>query len=132
MGVKSTKNFIVSNAVENILAGAISLCPPPLERGLQWFLAAISPCAVPKVRDRGEPDYRNKADFGRVPAYLSEIKREIAEEKEFIATVLAEQSATHSGPRVPSLLLFLWASVCVCWAPVMFAGAGRGKQFRRV
>jgi hypothetical protein len=64
------------------------------------ILLAILCHTVPKVRERGEPDYRHKADFGKVPAYLSEIKREIAEEKEFIATVLAEQSATHSGPRV--------------------------------
>jgi len=51
MGLKSNKNFIVSNAVENILA------PPK---------------TIP-TKSR----YRNKKDYGKVPQYLKKIKENI-------------------------------------------------------
>ena len=74
---------------------------------------------MPKVREVGEPDYRNKADFGKVPAYLSEIKREIAEEKEFIATMLAGASAADPGPRVRPLLAWVMAGLLLGAANLM-------------
>mmetsp|Transcript_82784 Transcript_82784/g.200643 ORF Transcript_82784/g.200643 Transcript_82784/m.200643 type:complete len:265 (+) Transcript_82784:180-974(+) len=64
-GLKTSKNFVVSNAVENILA-------------------------APQPRPAAEPDYLRKSDFGKTPAYLGEVKQEIEQEKEFIRTMLAE------------------------------------------
>ena len=58
MGLKSNKNFIVSNAVENILA------PPK---------------TIPQKRN-----YREKKDYGRVPAYLNQIKENIQTEYQTI------------------------------------------------
>lgn len=55
----SSKNFIVANAVENILA---------------------SPRRVPTVRK----DYIHKEDYGQVPQYLEHVKRDIAEELNYI------------------------------------------------
>lgn len=66
-GLKTSKNFVVSNAVENILA-------------------------APQPRPAAEPDYLRKSDFGKAPAYLSEVKQEIEQEKEFIRTMLAEDA----------------------------------------
>lgn len=74
MGVKSQKNFVVANAVENILA-------------------------APRVVERGEPDYLRKADYGRVPEYLSDVRAEIAAEQEFIEGMIAAQSAVYTGPE---------------------------------
>jgi len=54
MGLKSNKNFIVSNAVENILA------PPKTIPGNNY--------------------YRNKKDYGKVPEYLKQIKDNIQTE----------------------------------------------------
>eukprot|EP01016_Furgasonia_blochmanni_P036554 TRINITY_DN4189_c0_g1_i5.p3 TRINITY_DN4189_c0_g1~~TRINITY_DN4189_c0_g1_i5.p3 ORF type:complete len:140 (-),score=20.36 TRINITY_DN4189_c0_g1_i5:349-768(-) len=58
MGLKSHKNYIVANAVENILSTAK---------------------AIPK-----EPSYLNKKDFGKVPEYLKRIKDSINREYETI------------------------------------------------
>jgi len=58
MGLKSNKNFIVSNAVENILA------PPK---------------TIP-TKSR----YRNKKDYGKVPQYLKKIKENINTEYQTI------------------------------------------------
>ena len=74
-GVKSTKNFVVANAVENILA-------------------------APKVVDRGQPDYLRKSDFGKVPAYLKEVQREIEAENEFIEGMIREHTEADAGPMV--------------------------------
>jgi hypothetical protein len=76
-GLKSEKNFVVANAVENILA-------------------------VPKRAEPTEPDYLRKADFGKVPAYLAEVKKELEAEKEFVDQMLAEQDAVD-GPRMREL-----------------------------
>ena len=58
MGLKSNKNFIVSNAVENILA------PPK---------------TIPQ-----KTNYRNKRDYGKVPEYLKQIKENIQTEYQTI------------------------------------------------
>merc|ERR1712216_631840 len=39
---------------------------------------------VPRVPARERPDYINKADYGQVPAYLAQVKDEIARENEMI------------------------------------------------
>lgn len=59
MGIKTTKNFITANAVEAILT-------------------------APKNRVQLEPNYSRKEDFGKVPAYLTQVKEEIRRENEMI------------------------------------------------
>jgi len=71
MGLKTAKNFITANAVETILQ-------------------------VPSLRGRPESDYLNKADYGKVPAYLSEVKAEIRQENEMIDAYVREQMGLHS------------------------------------
>mmetsp|Transcript_26509 Transcript_26509/g.33097 ORF Transcript_26509/g.33097 Transcript_26509/m.33097 type:complete len:200 (-) Transcript_26509:9-608(-) len=66
MGLKTTKNFITANAVETILQ-------------------------VPTLRGKPEPDYLNKADYGKVPGYLAEVKNEIKRENEMIDAYVREQ-----------------------------------------
>jgi hypothetical protein len=63
-GVKSTKNFVLANAVENILAA-----PPEPD--------------VP-------PDYMHKEDFGQVPEYLHSVKQEIEDERDAARAYLEE------------------------------------------
>jgi len=55
MGLVSDKNFIVSNAVENILA-------------------------APKLPSNSDKDYLKKKNYGKVPKFLQKIKGEIEDE----------------------------------------------------
>jgi len=55
MGLVSDKNFIVSNAVENILA-------------------------APKLPTNSDKDYLKKKNYGKVPKFLQTIKKEIEDE----------------------------------------------------
>lgn len=64
------KNFITSNAVENILA-------------------------VPK-RDEEKVDWLKKPHFGEVPPYLTKIKQEIADEYDYIKSM--QQQQMDEGP----------------------------------
>eukprot|EP01138_Halocafeteria_seosinensis_P016320 gb/GECG01016650.1/.p1 GENE.gb/GECG01016650.1/~~gb/GECG01016650.1/.p1 ORF type:complete len:284 (+),score=40.12 gb/GECG01016650.1/:1-852(+) len=74
-GLRSDKNYVVGNAVENILA-------------------------APGGRHRGEPDYLHKADYGKVPAYLDDVKKEVEAEREMIQQILDEDEMKHEeGPR---------------------------------
>ena len=66
MGLKTSKNFITANAVEAILQ-------------------------VPKLHGSGEADYLNKADYGSVPTYLSQVKEEIRRENDMIDAYVKEQ-----------------------------------------
>ena len=68
---KGTKNFITSNAVENILA-------------------------VPK-REPEATDWLKKPHFGAVPPYLQKIKQEISDEYEYIKSM--QQQALRRQPR---------------------------------
>jgi len=61
MGLKTDKNFVVANAVENILT--VTKKPKPLP-----------PRAV------------NRDDFGQVPSYLSGVKEELQRDRELIET----------------------------------------------
>jgi len=66
MGLQSTKNYLTANAVEAILA-------------------------VPGNRARiveQQPQYQNKADFGKVPGYLNDVKQEIHRENKMIEEYL--------------------------------------------
>merc|ERR1719240_553382 len=76
--VKSTKNFITSNAVENILA-------------------------VPK-REKEETDWLKKPHFGTVPPYLRKIKKEIADEYDYIRSMQQQQQQDDGAPAGMRLL----------------------------
>ena len=58
-GLKSGKNFVVANAVENILR-------------------------APAARFDPEIRYVDKEDYGQVPEYLGQVKSDIAAEKEML------------------------------------------------
>ena len=76
---KDTKNFITSNAVENILA-------------------------VPKREEEGV-DWLKKPHFGEVPPYLLKIKTEIADEYEYIKSMQQQQmDGAHRAPHAPRAL----------------------------
>lgn len=66
MGIKTGKNFITANAVEAILQ-------------------------VPRVVESGELNYMKKEDFGKVPAYLTQVREEIRRENEMIDKYVKEQ-----------------------------------------
>lgn len=73
MGLQTTKNFLVANAVENILA-------------------------VPKKVDDEEPRYVSKRDYGQVPEYLNDVKAAIEEEKAVLREYLEEEMQNEDGP----------------------------------
>ena len=66
----------------------LSLCLSP-------FLSLSLSCAdaAPKVRDNGGADFRKTANYGKVPAYLSEVQDQIARERELIQDMLAAETA---------------------------------------
>lgn len=66
LGIRANKNFIVANAVEAILQ-------------------------VPKRPPNKELDYSKKEDFGKVPAYLKDVKKEIEREREIIDKFVKQQ-----------------------------------------
>ena len=65
-GLVSDKNFIVANAVENILA-------------------------APKLQASKDQDYLKKKTYGRVPAYVSKIKTEIQDEYNLVREMQLEE-----------------------------------------
>jgi hypothetical protein len=76
MNLVSSKNFVVANAVETILA-------------------------APKKVSQGAKDYLHKEDYGRTPQYLSKIKGDIEAEYEYIRQLQAEEEeARKSQVRV--------------------------------
>ncbi|CAK0859837.1 unnamed protein product, partial [Prorocentrum cordatum] len=66
MNLVSSKNFIVANAVETILA-------------------------APKKGSDGARDYLSKQDFGKTPKYLSRVRADIDDEKSYIANLMQQQ-----------------------------------------
>ena len=66
MGLTSDKNFIVANAVENILA-------------------------APKVKENNQRDYTKKKEYGKTPKYLQKIKNEIDQEYEMVREMQMEE-----------------------------------------
>lgn len=66
MGLTSDKNYIVANAVENILA-------------------------APKVKENKDRDYTKKKEYGKVPKYLTKIKNEIDQEYEMVREMQMEE-----------------------------------------
>ena len=76
MGLISKKNFVVSNAVDNILS-------------------------APKKVKQPEPLWTQKAEFGKVPDYLGKIKQEIQDEYEYIQQL--QQQHETSGKAMKKL-----------------------------
>mmetsp|Transcript_31430 Transcript_31430/g.27789 ORF Transcript_31430/g.27789 Transcript_31430/m.27789 type:complete len:277 (+) Transcript_31430:59-889(+) len=66
MGLTSDKNYIVANAVENILA-------------------------APKMKDNKDKDYTKKKEYGKTPKYLQKIKGEIDQEYELVREMQMEE-----------------------------------------
>ena len=65
-GLVSDKNFIVANAVENILA-------------------------APNLPASKDKDYLKKKNFGKVPKYLTKIKNEIEDEYNLVREMQIEE-----------------------------------------
>lgn len=74
MNLVTSKNFIVANAVETILA-------------------------APKKVSQGAKDYLHKDDYGKVPKYLQHIKQDIEAEYEYIRQ-LQQQREDDMRPQV--------------------------------
>ena len=68
MGLVSDKNFIVSNAVENILA-------------------------APNLPVNKDKDFLKKKNYGKVPIYLQTIKKEIEDEYQLVREMQIEEEA---------------------------------------
>jgi hypothetical protein len=68
MGLVSDKNFIVSNAVENILA-------------------------APKLPANTNKDFLKKKNYGKVPKYMQTIKKEIDDEYQLVREMQIEEEA---------------------------------------
>jgi len=66
MNLVSSKNFVVANAVEAILA-------------------------APKKGSDGARDYLSKQDFGKTPKYLNKVKADIEDEKSYIQNLMQQQ-----------------------------------------
>ncbi len=66
MGLVSDKNYIVANAVENILA-------------------------APKVVENSDKDFLKKKTYGKVPNYLTKIKKEIDDEYQLVQDLHKEE-----------------------------------------
>jgi len=77
MNLVTSKNFVVANAVETILA-------------------------APKKVSQGAKDYLNKEDYGKVPKYLTHIKEDIEAEYDYIRQ-LQEQAREQSGSQARPL-----------------------------
>lgn len=77
MGLQTTKNFVVANAVENILA-------------------------VPVQRNKQRMDFTKKKDYGRVPGYLKHVKKDIADEQAVIEQYFTVQQPNQSEGQLLS------------------------------
>lgn len=66
MGLVSDKNYIVANAVENILA-------------------------APKMPANTDKDFLKKKNFGKVPVYIQKIKKEIEDEYQMVREMQIEE-----------------------------------------
>lgn len=75
MGLTTEKNFVVANAVENILA-------------------------VPRRPVKDDPLPTQSKTFGKVPKYLNKIKRDVENEREYIRQMNNQQSSGHDNDRM--------------------------------
>jgi hypothetical protein len=78
-GLTTTKNFVIANAVENMLA-------------------------EPKKVESRQVDWLHKEDFGKVPEYLQHVKAQVSAEYEMVRTAHEMHQQTHSGGAKMRLL----------------------------
>ncbi|CAD7956496.1 unnamed protein product [Amoebophrya sp. A25] len=76
MNLVTSKNFIVANAVENILM-------------------------APKKMPNQDEDFLNKEDYGKVPAYIASIKKDIEAEYQYIRELQNEEAEREAPVRRP-------------------------------
>eukprot|EP00440_Ansanella_granifera_P061603 gb/GFBE01066787.1/.p1 GENE.gb/GFBE01066787.1/~~gb/GFBE01066787.1/.p1 ORF type:complete len:276 (+),score=100.60 gb/GFBE01066787.1/:1-828(+) len=76
MNLVTSKNFVVANAVETILA-------------------------APKKLPEGAKDYLKKEDYGKVPKYLQHIKSDIESEYQYIRDLQAAQAQAEADRMRP-------------------------------
>ena len=90
MGLVSDKNFIVANAVENILAGKSQ---DNSHYSLYKHLKNCSLNAIlaPKLQGNTQSDYLKKKTYGKVPQYLQKIKNEIEDEYQLVREMQIEE-----------------------------------------
>lgn len=72
LNLVTSKNFVVANAVETILA-------------------------APKKPAQGAKDYLHKEDYGKVPKYLNHIKQDIEAEYEYIRQLQAQEDDARNA-----------------------------------
>lgn len=77
---QTNKNFIKENALKVIMA-------------------------KPTTRDNGGPDFMAKEDYGKVPAYLKEVKKEIEDEQEYIRTIMMQEQEAYTAAQPKMRLL---------------------------
>merc|ERR1719379_2908335 len=75
MNLATSKNFVVANAVETILA-------------------------APKKPSQGAKDYLHKEDYGKVPKYLQHIKSDIQAEYDYIRMLQEQEEAQNVSSRL--------------------------------
>lgn len=76
MNLVTSKNFIVANAVETILA-------------------------APKKVSQGAKDYLHKEDYGKVPKYLKHIKKDIESEEQYIRALEQQREEMNQSQVRP-------------------------------
>merc|ERR1719440_1958023 len=76
MNLVSSKNFVVANAVETILA-------------------------APKKAQQGAKDYLRKEDYGKVPKYLTNIKQDIDAEYDYIRQLQQQEEEARMAAVRP-------------------------------
>merc|ERR1719231_699403 len=76
LNLVTSKNFVVANAVETILA-------------------------APKKVQQGAKDYLSKEDYGKVPKYLKNIKQDIQAEYDYIRQLQEEDEAEAASAMRP-------------------------------
>lgn len=90
-GLVSDKNFIVANAVENILAGKYHFKKILKNRPLHFYLLRL--CSAPKLPGNKDKDFLKKKTYGKTPKYLTNIKNEIEDEYNLVREMQIEEQA---------------------------------------
>jgi len=85
-GLKSNKDFIKLNVVDAILNGTLfqRLKYSNIYIYTLLSLQNIHTKLIAPRKQKDEPDYLKKEDYGKVPAYLKEIATELGREKEML------------------------------------------------
>ena len=89
MGLKTTKNFVIANAVENILSSTSIFFSASLFIRINSH-THIEKKTVPRREAAPSVNYMKKADYGKVPEYLSHVKKDIEEEMRVIDEYFSE------------------------------------------